>query len=66
MNKKQQLLRDIDGGTTNLNHPIYLKDGLTSERKSGNILNWRRGYALFSDICILLLGSPASASIRPR
>lgn len=31
-----------------LDHPVYFKDALTSEWKSGNALYWRRGFVYMS------------------
>ena len=38
----------IVGKTTELNQPVYIKDILTSEWKTENILHWGRGYAYIS------------------
>ena len=34
----------ISEKTTELNYPTYVKDVLTSEQKSGNVLCWGKGY----------------------
>ena len=34
--------------TSELNQPVYFKDVLTSQWKSGDVLRWGRGFALVS------------------
>ena len=39
---------DYGGKATDLNHPVYVKDVLTSQWKTSNMLHWGREYALVS------------------
>jgi hypothetical protein len=48
--QEKQLLKDtaLQRKKMKLDHPVYFKDALTSEWKSGNALHWRRGFVYMS------------------